>query len=184
MLLVVEALARGNSKTDGFKSRVVPVPMAMVRDLFGERPKAIAPGVLQDIAAISGSLSEALELVATLGDKEKLKVLRAKAKGRDKLNKLTAPAREALSHHADQMFFPELWARMAGTSQDDLNPVRKAFLERLARFAREEFARALPAIPCASLMRPRAEVRGRQALEFGLAKAMKDIGAENTHVEA
>jgi CRISPR system Cascade subunit CasA len=184
MLLVAEAFARGNSKTDGFKSRVVPVPLAMVRDLFGERPKAIAPGVLNDIAAISSSLSDALELVATLGDKERRKNLRAKPTGRDKLNKFTAAAREALRRHADQLFFPELWARMAATSEAEIAPVRAAFLDRLAQHAREEFVRALPAIPCASLMRPRAEARGRQALEYGLAKAMSDLKPEDAHVEA
>lgn len=183
MLLVAEAFARGNSKTDGFKSRVVLVPVALVRDLFSERPKAIAPGVLHDITAISGTLSEALELVATSGDKEKRKDLRATPKGRDKLTRLTAAAREALRRHADHMFFPELWARMAVTSDADLTPVRHTFLENLARIAREEFARALPAIPCASLMRPRAEARGRQALEYGLARAMPEKQAEGTHVE-
>lgn len=175
MLLVAEALARGNSKTDGFKSRIVTVPMGMVRDVFGESPKAVVPGILADIAAVDLALRNGLAIVAAGGLRDKVaKPHYARSQ----------PAREALRRYADQMFFPELWARMAVTSQDDLNPVRKAFLERLARFAREEFARALPAIPCASLMRPRAEVRGRQALEFGLAKAMKDIGAENTHVEA
>jgi CRISPR system Cascade subunit CasA len=184
MLLVAEAFARGNSKTDGFKSRVVPVPVAMVRDLFGERPKAVAPGILADIAAISASLSEALELVATLGDKEKRKNLRGSPRGRDKLNKFTSAAREALRRHADQLFFPELWERMAAKSEAELAPVRAAFLERLAKHARDEFARALPAIPCASLMRPRAEARGRQALEYGLARAMPGKEAEETHVEA
>ena len=79
---------------------------------------------------------------------------------------------------------PELWARMAATSEAELAPVRAAFLDRLARHARAEFARALPAIPCASLMRPRAEARGRQALDYGLAKAMRDLKPEDAHVEA
>ena len=73
---------------------------------------------------------------------------------------------------------------MAATSDADFTPIRRAFLERLARIAREEFARALPAIPCASLMRPRAEARGRQVLEYGLARAMPEKQAEVTHVEA
>mgnify|MGYP007125030103 FL=1 len=175
MLLVAEAFGRGNSKTDGFKSRVVPVPVAMVRELFGERPKTMAPGLLADIAAVDLALLNGLATVAAGG-------------ARDKVSKphcaRSQPAREALRRHADQLFFPELWSRVSATSDADLTPVRRAFLECLARIAREEFASALPAIPCASLMRPRAEARGRQALEYGLARAMPEKQAEGTHVEA
>lgn len=175
MLLVAEAFARGNSKTDGFKSRIVPVPVAMVRELFGERPKAIAPGVLADISAVDLALRNGLATVAAGGLRNKV--------GKPHYIR-SQPAREALRRHADQTFFPELWARMAATSDADLAPIRALFLERLAHFAREEFTRALPAIPCASLMRPRAEARGRQALEYGLARAMPEKQAEGTHVEA
>jgi CRISPR system Cascade subunit CasA len=174
MLLVAEAFARGNSKTDGFKSRVVPVPMAMVRELFGERPRTIAPGLLADIVAVDLALRNGLATVAAGG-------------ARDKVGKphyaRSQPAREVLRHQADQLFFPELWSRMSVTSDAELTPVRRAFLECLARIAREEFARALPAIPCASLMRPRAEARGRQALEYGLVRAMPEKQVEGTHVE-
>lgn len=175
MLLVAEAFARGNSKTDGFKSRVVPVPVAMVRELFGERPKAIAPGVLADIAAVDQALRNGLATVAAGGVRDKVaKPHYARSQ----------PAREALRRHADHLFFRQLWARIAATSDAELAPVRTEFLEHLARCAREEFSRALPAIPCASLMRPRAEARGRQALEYGLAKAMRDLKPEDAHVEA
>lgn len=175
MLLIAEAFARGNSKTDGFKSRVVPVPMAMVRELFGERPKVIAPGVLADIAAVDHALRDGLATVAAGGVRDRVK--------KEHYNR-SLPAREALRRHADQMFFPQLWERMAATSDADFTPIRRAFLELLSRVAREEFARALPAIPCASLMRPRAEARGRQVLEYGLARAMPEKQAEVTHVEA
>ena len=175
MLLVAEAFARGNSKTDGFKSRVVPVPVAMVRELFGERPKAIAPGLLADIASVDLALRNGLVIVAAGGVREKVK---------SEHYSRSLHARKALKRQADMMFFPELWTRMAATSDAGLTPIRRTFLERLARIAREEFARALPAIPCASLMRPRAEARGRQALEYGLARAMPEKAAEETHVEA
>lgn len=175
MLLLAEAFARGNSKTDGFKSRIVPVPMAVVRYLFGERVQDIAPLVLEDIAAVDLALRNGLATVAVGGVREKL------AKPHFARSQ---PAREALRRQADLLFFPELWARMAATTDADFTPLRRDFLERLSRIAREEFVRALPAIPCASLMRPRAEARGRQALEYGLAKAIKDLKPEDTHVEA
>jgi CRISPR system Cascade subunit CasA len=175
MLLIAEAFARGNSKTDGFKSRIVPVPRGVVRDLFGNRPKAIAPGVLSDIAAVDLALRNGLATMAAGGAREKIKkehYARSQA------------AREALRRQADLVFFPELWERMAVTEDAGFTPVRRAFLARLARIAREEFARALPSIPCASLMRPRAEVRGRQALERGLASAMRDLKVEEPYVAA
>lgn len=175
MLLVAEAFARGNSKTDGFKSRMVPVPMATVRNLFGEMPKAIAPGVLADIAAVDLALRNGLAIVAAGGVREKVKA--------EHYNR-SWHARKALKRQADMMFFPELWTRMAATSDAGFTPIRRTFLEQLARIARDEFGRALPAIPCASLMRPRAEARGRQALEYGLARAMPEKAAEETHVEA
>lgn len=183
MLLVAEAFARGNSKTDGFKSRIVPVPMTMVRDLFGDRPKAIAPGVLADISTVIGSLVEGLELVASEGDRDKRKKTKTTQKGRDRLSLVTASAREPFRRQADRLFFPELWARMAATSDAEITPIRRTFLERLSYIARDEFIRALPSIPCASLMRPRAEARGRQALDYGLARAMKDLTPEDSNVE-
>lgn len=166
MLLVAEALARGNSKTDGFKSRIVPVPKAMVRKLFGVEPVTVARGVLEDIAAVDVALRNGLSTVAAGGIREKVsKPHYARSQ----------PAREALRRQADAIFFPELWARMSVTTDAGFAPLRRDFLQTLSRIARDEFARALPAIPCASLMRPRAEARGRQALERGLDAARRNL---------
>lgn len=166
MLLIAEAFARGNSKTDGFKSRIVPVPKAMVAEMFGTRPVALADGLLKDIAALEQALRNGLATVAAGGD-------------RDKVSKphyaRSLPSREALRRAADRMFFPELWTRMAAREDADFNRLRLDFLQRLAAVARAEFRAALSGIPCASLMRPRAEVRGEQALERGLHRAMKDV---------
>lgn len=175
MLLIAEAVGRGQSRTDGFKSRIVPVPIGMVRYIFGERPQAIAPGVMADIAGVDLALRNGLATVAAGGQREKV--------GKPHYAR-TQSARESLRRQADHMFFPELWARLNETSEAGLTPIRCGFLERLARIAREEFARALPAIPCTSLMRPRAEARGRQALERGLARAMPEKESEVTYVEA
>ncbi len=169
MLLVAEAFARGNSKTDGFRSRVVPVPKAIVTQMFGARPAEVADGILKDIAEIEIALRNGLVLVAAGGEREKV----------SKPNYArTQPARLALRRHADAMFFPELWARMAVTHDSGFTPLRLTFLERLARHARAEFRAAAPGIPCSSLMRPRAEARGWQALERGLARAMAKLKEE------
>jgi len=167
MLLVAEAFSRGNSKTDGFRSRVVPVPKAMVAQLFGEKPVSVAAEILEDIAAVDLALRDGLATVAAGGDRER------------KLDKAhyarSQPAREALQRQADALFFPELWRRMAVTEDAGFTPLRLAFLERLAGIARAEFRDALPAIPCPSLMRPRAEVRGRQRLDRGLRHAIAKL---------
>jgi CRISPR system Cascade subunit CasA len=172
MLIVAEAFARGKdgkTRTDGFRSRVVPVPKAMVSEMFGERPAEVADGILKDIAVIDLALRDGLALVAAGGDREKVaKPHYARAQ----------PAREALRRHADAMFFPELWARMAVTHDSGFTPLRLTFLEALAVHARDEFRIAVPSIPCASLMRPRAEVRGRRALERGLGKAVAKLKRE------
>lgn len=166
MLLVAEAFSRGNSKTDGFKSRVVPVPQAMVAWVFGARPRAVSDGILKDIAAVDQALRNGLATVAAGG-------------ARDKIGKphyaRSLPARDALRRAADRMFFDALWARAAVTTDAGMRPLRLAFLEALATVARAEFARAAPGIPCPGLLRPRAEVRGRQALERGLHFAMRDL---------
>jgi len=169
MLLVAEAFSRGNSKTDGFRSRVVPVPKAMVAQMFGARPAEVADGILKDIAAIDLALRNGLAVFAAGGDREKVaKPHYAR----------TQPAREALRRHADAMFFPEIWARMAVTHDSGFTPLRRTFLEALSAHARDEFRTAAPGIPCASLMRPRAEVRGRQALERALARAVAKLKVE------
>ncbi|TDX31387.1 hypothetical protein [Rhodovulum visakhapatnamense] len=168
MLLVAEAVSRGNSKTDGFRSRIVPVPKAMVGHMLGARPRDLAEGILEDIAAVDQALRNGLALAAAEGD-------------RDKVGKAhyarTRPAREALRREADRTFFAELWTRMAETTDAGIGGARLRYLESLARQARVEFAAALPAIPCASLMRPRAEVRARRALETGLFRAMRKFHA-------
>ena len=175
MLIVAEAFARGNSKTDGFKSRIVPVPLASLRKFLSTEPRSVADGVLQDIAMVDVALRNGLATVAAGGIREKIQ--------KEQYSR-SQPARAALRRQADTIFFPELWARMAVTLDAGFTPLRRAFLEHLSAIAREEFIRALPAIPCASLMRPRAETRGRQTLERGLAYAMRNLKEEVTDVEA
>lgn len=183
MALVCEGLARGQSKTDGFKSRIVPVPVAMIRALFSTRPTEVAPGILADIADARRSLADALRLVACGGDPEKLAKAKSSMSARNRLNSLIKSGLENLERQADILFFPELWRRMAATDDGQMNTLRVAFLEDLSQRARAEFLRGLPAIPCATLMRPRAETRGRQALERGLHHAIRKLrDQEMTHV--
>ncbi len=167
MLLIAEAFARGNSKTDGFRSRVVPIPKAMVAETFGERAVAVADDLLKDIAAVELALSSALTLVAVGGD--------GGAKPQSQHRARSRPACEALRREADRLFFAELWNRVEAREEGDFRHLRLAFLERLAELARREFRDALPSIPCASVMRPRAEARGLSRLEARLHGAMEKL---------
>ena len=63
-LLVAEALSRGNSKTDGFKSRIVPIP-GVVRPLFqSETTGTLAKAQIEEIKVFDEALRNALALVA------------------------------------------------------------------------------------------------------------------------
>ncbi|QFQ88367.1 CRISPR-associated protein Cse1 [Paracoccus kondratievae] len=165
LVLIAEAFARGNSKTDGFRSRLVPVPKAMVKaGLFGTKPVSVAAEVQEDIDAIETALRDGLSLIAAEGDRKK----------RGKPHYARAqPARDAYRHAVDQLFFPELWLRASAKVDADFTLMRREFLTALAAIARREFDIASSAIPCASLFRPRAEARSRDALERGIAKVLQ-----------
>jgi CRISPR system Cascade subunit CasA len=174
MMIVAEAFSRGNSKTDGFKSRLIPVPKAMVdMGLFGQKSVAVAAELLKDIAQIDLALRNALALVAAGGVREKVaKPHYARSR----------PARDAFNRWVEMHFFDNLWKMATAKTDDDFRPLRLYFLEGMAKIARFEFRAALPSVPCASMMRPKAETRGWQKLETGLFFAMRDLKEETAHV--
>ncbi|MCX8499411.1 MAG: hypothetical protein ORN25_08590 [Caulobacteraceae bacterium] len=169
MLLIAEAIGRGNSKTFGFQSRIIPLPKMAMPTLFGQRQAEIADGILEDIALAERALRDGLALVAAGGDLEKRKKPQYER---------TIPARRRLNAAADNLFFPQLWARAASTSDDDLRVLRHTFLQDLAQLTRDEFDATAPSIPCASARRPRAEVLGRSALDRSLRIALKKYSNE------
>ena len=64
MILVAEAFARGNSKTDGFKSRLVPVPKAATEMMFGSVAVDLAKAQVELIGKLDVALRDGLVLVA------------------------------------------------------------------------------------------------------------------------
>jgi CRISPR system Cascade subunit CasA len=125
----------------------------------------VADGLLKDIATADVALRDGLALVAAGGERDKV----AKPHYRR-----SDPARERLRREADRLFFPELWRRVAAREDADFTRMRLAFLKALADIARREFVAALPSIPCAGIVRPRAEVRGRARMESRLREAMQN----------
>lgn len=173
MVIVAEAFARGNSRTDGFRSRIIPVPKGVVPELFGERAVSLADAQIEDIARVDRALRDGLALVAAEGDYEK--------RGKEEYAR-AAPARAAFQRFADRHFFDALWQQMQSEGEEGRARVRLAFIAKLSMAAEDEFHRALTAIPCARIMRTRAELRGARELKSGLRKTRETItGREAVH---
>ncbi len=170
MLLVAEAIARGNSRTGGFSSRIIPVPAGMASRFGAPEMKKLAEEQIREIGNCDKALRNGLALLAANGNREAVKT---------EHYSLTRPARAAFDARADAMFFPALWDRVQANDKSNaaLEAARARFQSRLAKAAWEEFEAALPTIPCASLFRPRAEARARAVFRASLRKAGFDLPA-------
>ena len=173
MALVCAALSRGNSKTDGFKSRILPLDGKRAHAL-GARRQALfelAQDQMKDIDLIYKALGFALALAAAGGERNKMKKEHySHAEG----------ARSQFNRATDTLFFDHLWARDAAQQQnaEAAHAERNQFRCVLVRKAQTAFAAALPAIPCAGLFRPRAEARARSAFTGRLRKDFPDLFAK------
>ena len=164
LMLIAQALARGNSKTEGFKSRALPIGGKVSRALGPRREELhkLAKEQMQIIETFDKALRNALALIAAGGDREKVK--------KDHY----AYARDAQNHldqTADTIFFDHLWKRFEAQEKgkEALQTEEKRFAEALFGKAREIFKAARPAVPCASIFRPRAEARAERIF-FGEIK--------------
>lgn len=157
MLLVAEALSRGNSKTEGFKSRVVPVPGRVVPLLSSPTIATFSKAQMDEIGVFDAALRDAIALVAAGGNRDEIKRSHFQRSG---------PARKRFDWKADRLFFPNLWNRVAASEAHDADAEAAAkikFLKELRAAAEEEWRVALPAIPCPAIQRPRAEARAQRA---------------------
>ncbi len=159
MVVVAEAIARGNSKTGGFRSRVVPVPGKIVPLISSGGIGSLASEQMKEIESFDKALGYALALTAAGGKSE------AGAVGKKHFAH-AGPARKRFDRAADRLFFPSLWRRagVATESDDAAFEAKRAFLADLWEAAKTEFEAALPSIPCPAVLRPRAEARARRAL--------------------
>lgn len=158
MLLVAEALSRGNSKTEGFKSRVVPVPGKIVPSfLSSESVATFSKAQMDEIKVFDAALRDAIALVAAGGNRDGIKRSHFKQ---------SVQARKQFDRAADRLFFSNLWNRVAADASRDADAEAAAktkFLRALMDAATAELNSALPAIPCPTIHRPRAETRARRA---------------------
>lgn len=182
LALICAALSRGNSKTDGFKSRCVPVRRQVADSLASHRQQLheLAKAQIEEIGKFDKALRFALALAAVGGESEKIK------KGH---YVLTRPPRAQFDRAVDALFFPHLWARFEaqGRDADSLAEEKQAFQKELSKLAKNTFEAALPAMPCAGFFRPRAEARAQRAFnamirkDFPLLFAARDDEA-SSHV--
>lgn len=169
-VLIAQAFARGNSKTGGFKERIIPITGKAARGLAIKRPELhqIARFQIDEIADITKVLRSAIALAMARGD-------------RDAVNKDTYAATafygKTLRQVADRLFFPALWERL-----DAEDKGREAALETRARFIRDLDQAAvrilddvLADLPCPSIMRPRAEARARARYLGGRKGKFDDV---------
>ena len=154
MLLVAEAFSRGNARTEGFKSRIVPVPADMVSLLApATQAAALAEAQLGEIDVFDRALRDALAVMAAGGREVK----------RDHYRH-TFAARERFRQQADRLFFGSLWQRIRARAAGDAAELgaKSAFLGDLLREAAAGLEAAIPATSCPRALRPLAEARARR----------------------
>lgn len=160
MVLVAEALSRGNSKTDGLKTRIVPMPRHVLGFFKTDagRLSTAAHAQIDEIKGADAALREAVALYAAAGDPAKV--------GKPQRQRASA-ARARLDAFADRVFFEHLWDRAAAMAADeeDETQARRRFRDTLRDAARREFRLAISMIPCPTIRAPRAEVRAIRRLE-------------------
>lgn len=176
MLLIAEALARGNAKTEGWKQRIIRVPGEVVSIFHtttaGDLAKVQAEA---EIPVFDRALRDGLALAAADGQRDTV--------GRQHYT-LTQPARRRFDRVADRLFYPSLWRRLALRVQEAdeaaQREARDAFLRDLLTAARHEFNRTLPAIPRSSTRTWAAEVRAERAFHGTIRKQYPKLYEKET----
>ena len=165
LALVCAALSRGNSKTDGFKSRLIPV-RNHASTFLGERRQELhqlARTQIEEVDGFDKAIRFALAVAAAGGERSRIK---------NEHRSLTLSASAQFNRAADVIFFPHIWARFEAQNADEATraAARCAFQNELKTRAEQIFDAALPAMPCAGIFRPRAEARARSAFRAIIKK--------------
>ncbi len=164
MLLVAEALSRGNSKTEGFKSRVINVPGKVRSIISSDKASSLSKAQIEEINAFNLALRNALALVAAGGNRDNID---KKHYAHSKL------PRRQFDRAADRIFFPHLWHRLSVTAQspDGEFKAKRSFLVKLRELAQSVLEAVLQGMPCTVIYRPRAEARARYAFMAELRRS-------------
>lgn len=168
-LLVAEAFSRGNSKTEGFRSRTVPVPSSVVRLFRSSAAADLSQQLMAEILEFDEALRNGIATLAAGGERDRME---------KKHYSHSHQARNRFDAIADTLFFPNLWKRLAAQhsgSAEAVDRARQAFLQQLFDEARNELEAAMPGIACAATNRPKAEARCRRAFYGRLRKVVPQV---------
>ena len=167
MVLIAEAIARGNHQSQGFHTRCVPVP---ARALFESSAAAeCAAEQIAEIKAFHTVLSNALVTIASGGDWRRIESSHYER---------TEDACGRFDRKADLLFFEALWKRVAAKVDGDemsVQVARSTFLKELLRAAQNELASALSSVPCPSALRAGAVARAPRLFRIGVQKQFPEL---------
>jgi len=158
MALVAEAIGRGNNKTEGFKSRILPISSKFLQTLGVNRQKLneIAQSLTKTITVFNKAIGESLSLAAAQGVRD----------NRNKSHYVYArEAQNQFNRAVDGIFFEHLWVRLDAQDEGSaaVDAAKLNFARTLYDLALTAFETALPGVPCAGMFRPRAESQARRA---------------------
>ena len=167
-LLVAEAFARGNCKTGGFQSRVVPVPGRLARSFSADEVETLAEMQIEEIRNFDAALEFALALAAAGAPGDVIDRQRYR---------YALPACNRFDRAADRLFFASLWRRVDAASEnaEAAYEAKRAFLDGLREAAEAELSTALLAISCPAISRPRAEARARRVFRNQIWKFYPEL---------
>ena len=169
-LLVAAALARGNSKTEGFKRRALPlngrIAQAMADAQGRLRLEELARQQIEEVKKFSIALRIALAIVAASGEVKRKKDGGFEPPKKEHYAHADAAGRQ-FDRAADGLFFRHLWDRFEAQATDREAACHAAFARDLWAVLWTQFEAALPSIPCHARFRPRAEARARSRLRSG-----------------
>ena len=150
LLLVADAISRGNSRTDGLKRRVIQLPSSNA--WYADDAAAVSEILVEEIKNVDAALREGIALFVARGDYEKV----------GKAERLAAAdARRRFDRYADDLFFPALWRRVEAERSGNAEREQQSFRAQLIQSARIELETAMNARPIAHAWAPRAAVRAK-----------------------
>lgn len=180
LAVVAAAIARGNSKTEGFRSRVLPIggKQAYALSLTRKRQELfqLAQEQLAEIVTFDTAIRYGLAIAAAGGDREKV----------DKPQYERArEARTRFNDAVDPIFFEHLWLRHEAqeAGKEPLATAKEAFAREVFARATAIFEAELPCIPCQSILRPRAEARARTAYFGTVRRSFPELLGQSTQEE-
>lgn len=166
LALVIRGLVRGNSKTDGYHERRVPLSKVVRRGLKGllltDLDAAAAKARVELVGEIAAALRTAMHVLLANG---------AEAQGRptEAAKAKVAPFVRRLEAQVDQVFFPDLWAELEQLDPDRRHRERVKWARWMLARAEQVLAEAERSTPRSSALRLRARVRAEAALQ-GVAR--------------